>query len=677
MPGMESGFEASQNNRPWRGWLLLVGCAVALLAALGAYRVVDDPDLFWHLKVGEQILAEHAVPTTDRYSYTFEGRPFPIVDWAAEATMAWLHLRFGAGGLFAMAALLAAATMLLVALRMRAASERHSPTLAALFLLLVYAVATFRFTPRPQTFLWVCLGVLLALLERARDNRALAPVWLVPPLAVVWANLHSSSILALVFLGAFVTGELWTERAHVRPRLAKTWRALLGLGLLSIAACFVVPHAGGRLHATFAAFFSPYSTSVLSEWQPTTLDQWLAPSGLLLVLTTMGLVLDRRRTHASEVLAFAVAAWLGFRHIRFLPILALVGAPLAYRHWLNLLFRRSRPGDGGAPPRWTRIWARVDGWSAVAMIAGFAWATMLADSRSPWLGGLGKPHADFAGMAYPVGATDFLARERPGGHMYNTFHFGGYLLYRLGPEVKVFVDGRTSNVYDDAHMRDVMEIRSRWRHTFARWDIQYAVVQHGEIEDQLAADPRWSLVYLDDAALVFVRKDGVNAALAGRLAYRALRPPFARPPADEAERTLFVEECERAVREAPRSALARILRGRARAATGDVPGFEADMHEARTLDPTRAEPWIRLGLLAFGRGRMLEAAESLARAAVLERNPNVFGMQRAAANLALGNRSAALEHSAPSGQRRSRHRGSSVDSDRAGVRGRKQALATG
>ena len=72
-------------------WVVVIGAAVSVLAALGAYRRVDDPDLYWHLKVGESILAEHAVPRVDRYSHTFAGRPFPIIDWASEAVMAMAY----------------------------------------------------------------------------------------------------------------------------------------------------------------------------------------------------------------------------------------------------------------------------------------------------------------------------------------------------------------------------------------------------------------------------------------------------------------------------------------------------------------------------------------------------------------------------------------------------------
>jgi len=237
-----------------------------------------------------------------------------------------------------------------------------------------------------------------------------------------------------------------------------------------------------------------------------------------------------------------------------------------------------------------------------------------------------------------------LARERLAGNMYNTFHFGGYLMYHLGPEVKVFIDGRTANLYDDAHLRDIMEIRSVWPKVFARWNIQYAITQYGELDAALAADPDWSLVFFDDMALVFVRNDGPNAEVAHRLAYRVLLPPFATAPENDPAGMARVEsEVQRTLEASPTSSLAHILRGRVRALHRDVPGFEADMRTAIRLDPARIEPWQRLGLLALGQHQSAEAVRNLGRA--LELNPKAADIRLALATAywEAGNRGAMVE----------------------------------
>ena len=616
-----------------------MGGVVALFAALGAYRTVDDPDLYWHLKVGESILEQRAVPAVDVYSFTFGGHPYSV-DWASEAIMAALHAHFGEGGLFALAALLAAAAMLLTALRMRTPGTPMLAAPAIACLLLVYDVSSFRFSPRPQTFLFVCLGILMWLFERAEAQRDLRPLWGVPVLVLLWTNLHMSSFIAVAFAGALAVGYLISLRGRWGVSLAPHWRQLALLAVATLVACFVAPHPLGRLHTAVGALFVHSSTtSVLSEWHAPALAYWLGPAGFLLAALALALALDWRRVKAHELAVLAVAIWLGFRHVRFLPILALVVGPIAYRHLSAALSFRLARGQG-----WKRFIPAIDRGLAVTMLAGFALGSLVFDSRSAWLGGTGRPHAQLAGRAYPVDATRFLARERLTGNMYNTFHFGGYLLYHLGPAVKVFIDGRTANLYDDAHMRDIMEIRSAWPRVFARWNIQYAITQHGEVETGLSADPHWSLVFFDDAALVFVRNDGPNAEVARRLAYRELLPPFAGAPELDPERMArMASEAQRAIDASPTSALAHILRGRVRALERDLPGFEDDMRTAIRLDPSRTEPWQRLGLLALGRHQMAEAVRDLGRALELKPGAADIRFALAAAHWAAGDQVAMLD----------------------------------
>ena len=632
---------AMTESRPGRmpnvGWLFAIGGVVALFAALGAYRTIDDPDLYWHLKVGESILEHRAVPAVDEFSFTFGGRPCSL-DWASEALMAALYAQFGEGGLFALAALLAAATMLLTALRIRSVPLLAAP--ATVFLLLVYDLASFRFSPRPQTFLFVCLGVLMWLFERAEARRDLRPLWGVPLLVLLWTNLHISSFIAVVFAGALALGHLISLRGRWVSTLAPRWRQLSLLAVATLAACFAGPHPLGRLQTAMGTLFArSYTTSVLGEWHPPAFAVWLGPAGLLLAVTALSFALDWRRLKPPELVVSAVAVWLGVRHVRFLPILALAIGPIAYRHLAAVLSSRIAGMQG-----WKRFVSLLDGCLAVALLAGFALGSLGFDSHSAWLGSTGRPRSKLAGRAYPVGATHFLAREQPKGNMYNTFHFGGYLMYHLGPAVKVFIDGRTGNLYDDAHVRDMMEIRQVWPRVFARWNIQYAITQHGEVEDGLVADPHWSLVFFDDAALVLVRNDGPNADLARRLAYRELLPPFATAHESDPVRMARMEaEVQRAVDASPGSALAHILRGRVRALHRDLPGFESDMQTAIRLDPTRPEPWQRLGLLALGRHQGAEAVRDLGRA--LELNPRATDIRYALAEAhwASGDRVAMLE----------------------------------
>ncbi len=76
--------------------------AVLLIAValLGAEPRLIDPDTWWHVTVGEQILKTHSWPTSDAYSFTARGAPWIAYEWLGEVFMA---LAVKAGGLIGLA----------------------------------------------------------------------------------------------------------------------------------------------------------------------------------------------------------------------------------------------------------------------------------------------------------------------------------------------------------------------------------------------------------------------------------------------------------------------------------------------------------------------------------------------------------------------------------------------
>jgi hypothetical protein len=182
----------------------------------------------------------------------------------------------------------------------------------------------------------------------------------------------------------------------------------------------------------------------------------------------------------------------------------------------------------------------------------------------------------------PVDLAGFLRANRPPGHLFHSFDFGGYLLYALAPETKVLIDGRNDTVYDDAHFEAVTDAE-RSPVAFAALDRRYAFAvaafKWGHPGDArgafLAGNPDWALVYWDDLSTVYAHR-GRAPELAARLGYRALRvdSAFARAkePTGGPGDALFVSDLERNAREAPRSARAHYLLAMARRARGDEDG---------------------------------------------------------------------------------------------------------
>ena len=58
-----------------------------------------DPDLWWHIKVGQDILATHRWPTVDPYSFTVAGHPWIAYEWLGDVLLAWVAKTGGLLGL--------------------------------------------------------------------------------------------------------------------------------------------------------------------------------------------------------------------------------------------------------------------------------------------------------------------------------------------------------------------------------------------------------------------------------------------------------------------------------------------------------------------------------------------------------------------------------------------------
>jgi len=108
----------------------------------------------------------------------------------------------------------------------------------------------------------------------------------------------------------------------------------------------------------------------------------------------------------------------------------------------------------------------------------------------------------------PVRAVEWLKQNRLTGPMYNSYNWGGYLLWAL-PQEPVFVDGRT-DLYDDEFLREYVRVtfvRPDWQQVLDRYGVRLALTEHESfLATLLATQPDWRLVYSDDQAVLYARE---------------------------------------------------------------------------------------------------------------------------------------------------------------------------
>src|SRR5215813_819424 len=76
---------------------LAMFCMIFVLALRQSVSL--DPDLWWHLKTGEQIVTTKTVPHTDDYSFTKQGTEWVAHEWLSEVFLYGVFKFLGLTGL--------------------------------------------------------------------------------------------------------------------------------------------------------------------------------------------------------------------------------------------------------------------------------------------------------------------------------------------------------------------------------------------------------------------------------------------------------------------------------------------------------------------------------------------------------------------------------------------------
>ncbi len=204
----------------WLRWALPSFADLFFLVLLGILAfspmsagLLGDADTGWHIRSGEQILATHAIPRTDPFSYTRHGEPWYAWEWMYDVVIAAIHHVSGLNGVVLFTAAVISVTF---ALLFRFILRRSGNLAVAAFLtLLAAAAAQVHMLARPHVLSWLFTLLWVENLCRFEDGERSALLWL-PPLMLLWVNLHAGFILGLGLLGIFALGAIW--RSLTAPR---------------------------------------------------------------------------------------------------------------------------------------------------------------------------------------------------------------------------------------------------------------------------------------------------------------------------------------------------------------------------------------------------------------------------------------------------------------------------
>ena len=475
--------------------LILTGLAATLAVTV---RRVGDPDFWWHLRTGQITVATHSLPSHDLFTWTVPNNSWTDHEYLTQVLYDGL---FKAGGfpgvsLFFAAVIFAGFCFVL----WRTSSRPFSAPVAAAALVLGSLSALAVWGPRPQMFDFLFIGVELWVLELFLQCRTRRLHWLLPPLVLVWANLHGGFVFAYFFLAiaAVTLGVRWIAMRNPedRGRLVQ-----LGLVILCcVAAGLLTPYGPALFTYVWKTQFSSVQGDFIREWLSPNfhqLDMRAFQAQLLLALT--GFMWGRLRLW--DVLLVLGVTLLALQSVRHIAVFVVATTPVLIWQWSGAWERLSGWWRG-----MPRLVAALDRRSLAALLLTAVTAGTLAFCVHTLRGQTAATAENF-----PVGASDWLeAHPSVGTHLFNEYSWGGYLAYRFSPDPnrRVFIYGE-AELMGDALMSEYASINGLdpdWAQLLDARGVDYIVYPVNQpFDSAVEATGKWHAVYRDLVAVIYVR----------------------------------------------------------------------------------------------------------------------------------------------------------------------------
>ena len=538
---MTIGYISSEKENPlatWMQWivpstedLIFVVLLILLVYTALAVRLLGDAGIGWHIRTGQLILAAHAIPRVDPFSSTMAGQPWFAWEWLYDVLVGWLDRVAGLNGVVFFTASIIALTF---SWTFRLLLRRGTSFPVALILVLLAASASMiHFFARPHVLSWLFSVLWFYILDSsetrngdsaAGGHKHTLSLWLLPPLMLLWVNIHGGFLLGVVLLGIYWLSAMWKyfllrkdrfEVALQKIRAAKRGRQLALIGIVSTLATFANPY-GWRLHVHIYRYLS-------NRFLMDHIDEFQSPNfhgvaqkcfAALLMLSLVALAVKKRDTpglRATGALVLLFTVYSGLYASRNIPVssllLILVIGPrlsvalqsLSARPHVTSQFAK----DSDFFRRMQDVEASLHGhiWPTAALVFSF-WIAIHAGKFE------NKPliNAHFDPKRFPGSAVNYFANRELQGSVFVPDSWGGYFIYRLYPQITVAVDDR-HDFYGEQFLKSylkTMHVEPGWKDFLDQHPVRYVIIpKDSALANILAETPSWQSIYSDDVAIIF------------------------------------------------------------------------------------------------------------------------------------------------------------------------------
>ena len=361
------------------------------------------------------------------------------------------------------------------------------------------------FLARPHVFSYVLLAIWMINLLDAYDddNFNLPSLLILAPLMILWANLHGSFTFGLALLYVFAGFCLYQN--IVQHNYTKCWRLLVVASVVTVSA-LITPYGIAPAFMTIDAIgYEIYKFTYIAEWRSPDFQEHsfhlIYLVAILSAIAGLGI-----RLRGPRLIAFGLITFMGLSYIRalmmfFFLVPIILARPAAGCVWYlapQLSGTKTSEGDKASDPVLRFLQKR-----SFAILAGCMALAVLITVSTWWREDI-VPSKFIA----PKAAIDFVQRTNITGNVFNSYDFGGYLIFSGIP---TFIDGR-AELFGDAFLHkyvdtvNLVDINSAFE-LLDEYKVNWVVLPPKEpLAKALARSALWDEVYSDEYSVVFVRR---------------------------------------------------------------------------------------------------------------------------------------------------------------------------
>lgn len=499
-------------------WKIII--LLALLFWFGFFMAekidLSNTDLGRHLKNGEVISSEglklgeaNTVLSSNFYSYTYPDFPFVNHHWVSGVFFYIVQKVVGFSGLSIFYILLSLLTFIIFFLI--AYREADFTTAAVLSAFLIPLIAERR-EIRPEIFSCLFLAAFFLLLWLwKKEEFSWRWLWLLPIMMIFWVNAHIYFFLGFFLIGVFLFSEF----------VRRNWKGFKELAIIlffTLVASLANPFGlKGALHPLYV--YKNYGYAVAEEKSVWFVENYgiinsnflLAKiaAGLIILTLLIAIIINWRKISLPSALLGIFFVVMGLVQIRNFTMLGFFALPVLASQSGKIFSIKAGKEKGLAKESALTlfyislvIFAAVNSYQFLSL----HWSEK----------GIGLANGNQK-------AAEFFRKENIPGPFFNNYDIGGYLIYYLYPDQKVFVDNRPE-VYPKDFLQNVyikmQEDESVWKEQSEKYNFNSIFFSYRDITPwgrnlikSRLEDTSWALVYKDDYAMIFLKRNEANGGL--------------------------------------------------------------------------------------------------------------------------------------------------------------------